>query len=45
VTFSSRGYDGLLIEDWPERLVMVLVAVAAWLAYWPVARRARVAGL
>lgn len=42
VTFSSAGFRGLLIEDWPERLVVVAVAAALWVVYWRVSRRVRV---
>jgi hypothetical protein len=45
VTFGSRGYDGLLIKDWPERIVVVSIAVVLWVIYWRVARHARLSGL
>jgi hypothetical protein len=46
VTFSSRGgYEGLLIDDWPERIVVIVIAIALWAAYWRVSRRMRVSGL
>lgn len=28
VTFSSRGFEGLLIDNWPERAVVLLLACA-----------------
>jgi hypothetical protein len=45
ITFGSRGYEGLLIDDWPERIVVISIAVALWVVYWRVSRRARVSGL
>ena len=44
-TFSRRGYEGLLIDGWPERIVVISIAVALWIIYWRVSRRARVSGL
>lgn len=26
VTFGSRGYEGLLIKDWPQRIVVIAIA-------------------
>jgi anti-sigma factor RsiW len=45
ITFGSRGYEGLLIKDWPERIVVASVAAVLWATYWRVARRARLSGL
>lgn len=46
VTFStSRGYEGLLIDDWPQRIVVISIAVVLWVIFWTVSRRARVSGL
>ncbi len=45
VTFSSKGYQGLLIDDWPERIVVISIALALWVIYWRMSRRARVPGL
>jgi anti-sigma factor RsiW len=45
ITFGSDGYRGLLIDAWPERLVVFGLAVALWLAFWRLSRRLRVAGL
>ena len=46
ITFgSSGGYEGLLIDDWPERIVVIAIAIALWVIYWRVARRMRVSGL
>jgi anti-sigma factor RsiW len=45
VTFGSRGYEGLLIKDWPQRIVVIAIAIALWAIYWRVSRRARLSGL
>jgi hypothetical protein len=45
ITFSSRGYEGLLIDDWPQRIVVIVIAMALWVIYWRVSRRMRVPGL
>jgi anti-sigma factor RsiW len=45
VTFNSAGFHGLLIEDWPERLVVLAVAGLLWATYWRMSRRMRVPGL
>jgi hypothetical protein len=45
ITFGRKGYEGLLIEDWPERIVVVSIAVVLWVIFWRVSRRARVSGL
>jgi anti-sigma factor RsiW len=45
VTFGSSGYEGLLIKDWPQRVVVASIAALLWVVYWRVARRARVSGL
>jgi hypothetical protein len=45
VTFGRRGYEGLLIDDWPERIAVISIAVVLWVIYWSVSRRARVSGL
>jgi anti-sigma factor RsiW len=45
ITFGSSGYEGLLIKDWPERIVVFAMAIALWVLYWRVCRRMRVSGL
>ena len=45
VTFGRGGYEGLLIDDWPERIVVISIAVVLWVIFWRVSRRARVSGL
>ncbi len=45
VTFTSSGFNGLLIDNWPERLVVIAIALVLWSIYWRTARRLRLAGL
>lgn len=45
VTFGRRGYEGLLIDEWPERVVVSAIAVVLWVIFWQVSRRTRVSGL
>jgi len=45
VTFNSSGFRGLLIEDWPERIVVMVLAVVLWAVYFGLRRRLRVSGL
>ena len=42
VTFDRNGFSGLFIQDWPQRLVVIAIALALWILYWRVARRVRV---
>jgi anti-sigma factor RsiW len=42
VAFGSDGFRGLLIDDWLERVIVLALAAALWIAYWRVARRLRV---
>jgi anti-sigma factor RsiW len=39
VTFNSSGFRGLLIEDWSERIVLVVIAAALWWVYFGMGRR------
>lgn len=42
ITFSSAGgYDGLLIDDWPERIVIIAIAAVLWVVYWRMSRPMR----
>ena len=41
-TFDSEGFRGLLIQDWPQRMVVLALAAALWVFYWRVTRRVRV---
>ena len=45
VTFNRHGFQGLLIEDWSERIVVAAIAVALWVIYARVSRSLRVSGL
>ena len=44
ITFDSRGFNGLLIDGWPARIVILVIAAMLWVAYWLVSRHTRVAG-
>jgi hypothetical protein len=44
VTFSRSGFQGLLIDSWPERIVVLLVAAVLWVAYAVLLLRWRSAG-
>lgn len=42
ITFSSAGgYEGLLIDDWPERIVIIAIAAVLWVVYWRMSRPMR----
>jgi anti-sigma factor RsiW len=45
VTFNRSGFRGLLIQDWPERVVIIVVAAVLWGLYVYWSRRARASGL
>jgi hypothetical protein len=45
VTFGSRGYEGLLVREWPERIVVITIALVLWVIFWRVSRQTRVCGL
>ncbi len=45
VTFGRRGYEGLLIDEWPERIAVISIAVVLWVIFWRVSGRAHVSGL
>jgi anti-sigma factor RsiW len=45
VTFSSRGFEGLLLKSWPERVVALSLAMLLWALYWRMSRRMRVPGV
>lgn len=42
VTFNSAGFHGLLIDNWPERIVILAIACALWVTYWRMSRPLRV---
>lgn len=39
VTFDSHGYSGLLIDNWPQRVVVWVIAALLWWFYWLGSRR------
>jgi len=45
VTFDRSGFRGLLIQDWPERIVIIALAVVLWAVYFRWSRHARASGL
>jgi anti-sigma factor RsiW len=45
VTFGSSGFHGLLIRDWPERIVIIGLATVLWGLYFYWSRRSRGSGL
>ncbi len=45
VTFGRGGYQGLLLHDWPSRVVALAIAAALWIGYWRTSRRLAVSGL
>jgi anti-sigma factor RsiW len=45
VVFNSHGYRGLLIEDWPERIVVMVIAAGLWIAFFATSKRLRASGL
>lgn len=45
ITFNSNGYSGLLLDDWPERIVVLAIAAFLWFCWWRLGRAVRVTGL
>lgn len=43
VTFNRSGFNGLLIDNWPERAVVIMIAGVLWFFYWRMSRRLRIA--
>ena len=41
ITFNSAGYNGLLLDDWPERIVVATLAIVLWVIYWRMSRSMR----
>jgi hypothetical protein len=39
VTFNRSGFHGLLIQDWPQRIVVMVIAAALWGTYVALSRR------
>jgi len=44
VTFNRSGFRGLLIDNWPERLVVLVIAAALWVTHVVLSRRWRSPG-
>lgn len=44
VTFNRSGFRGLLIDNWPERFVVLVIAAALWVTYVVLSRRWRSPG-
>jgi anti-sigma factor RsiW len=45
ITFNRAGFHGLLIDNWPERVVLLSLAAVLWVVYFRLARRMRASGL
>jgi anti-sigma factor RsiW len=45
VRFTSEGFQGLMITDWPERAIILSMAAVLWTLYARVSRGLRVSGL
>jgi anti-sigma factor RsiW len=41
VTFNSSGFHGLLIDNWPQRIVLLIIGAALWALYVAMPRRWR----
>ena len=41
VTFNRSGFQGLLLDSWPERIVVLIVAATLWASYVLLSRRWR----
>jgi predicted anti-sigma-YlaC factor YlaD len=39
VTFNSSGFQGLLIDNWPQRIAMLVIGAALWGLYIAMPRR------
>jgi len=44
VTLNRSGFQGLLLDSWPERIVVLVVAAVLWATYAVLSRRWRSAG-
>jgi anti-sigma factor RsiW len=45
VTFSKHGFQGLLIQDWWERIVLLALAAVLWVVYFRMSKKLRRSGL
>jgi hypothetical protein len=41
VSFNSHGFQGLFLDEWPERVPALVAALALWVTYWRKSRRLR----
>ena len=41
ITFNSAGFNGLLIDNWPERTAVSALAIVLWVVYWRMSRSMR----
>ena len=39
VTFNRHGFQGLMIQDWWERILLLAIAAGLWVAYFRMSRR------
>jgi anti-sigma factor RsiW len=45
VTFNRHGFQGLMIQDWWERILLVAIAACVWVVYFRMSRGLRRSGL
>jgi anti-sigma factor RsiW len=45
VTFNRHGFQGLMIQDWWERILLLAIAAGLWVAYVRMSRGLRRSGL
>ena len=44
VTFNRHGFQGLMIQDWWERILLIAIAAGLWAAWFRMSRRLRRSG-
>jgi anti-sigma factor RsiW len=45
VTFNRHGFQGLMIQDWWERILLLVIAAGVWVVYFRMSRGLRRSGL
>ena len=45
VTFNRHGFQGLMIQDWWERILLLAIAAGLWVACFRMSRKLRRSGL
>jgi anti-sigma factor RsiW len=45
VTFNRHGFQGLMIQDWWERILLLAIAAGVWVVYFRMSRGLRRSGL